>query len=95
MQTAAQRCENPRYSHSTPLAAEDVAPQLLMWGAAVVLLVEDAIDYERLGPDPRGYRHEAYLEMQRPGRILARLCGFADVDPGTVLACYRRKRLAS
>lgn len=95
MQTAAQRCESPRCSHSTPVTAEDVAPELSLWVTAVTLLVQDAIDYELLGPDPRGYRHEAYLEMQSPGRILERLCGFANVEPGTVLACYRRKRLAS
>lgn len=70
---------------------EDVGPELSLWGAVVAQLIEDALDYHRLGPDKHGYREEAHHEMQRPGRMMQRLCGLAGVDRDTVLACYQRR----
>lgn len=70
---------------------EDVGPELSLWGAVVAQLIEDALDYHRLGPDRHGFREEAHHEMQRPGRMLHRLCGLAGVDRDTVLAAYQRR----
>lgn len=70
---------------------EDVGPELSLWGAVVAQLIEDALDYHRLGPDRHGYREEAHHEMQRPGRMMQRLCGLAGVDRDTVLAAYQRR----
>lgn len=70
---------------------EDIGPELSLWGAVVAQLIEDALDYHRLGPDRHGYREEAHHEMQRPGRMMQRLCGLAGVDRDTVLACYQRR----
>lgn len=73
------------------MTLEDCAAELSLWGAVVARLIEDALDYHRLGPDKHGYREEAHHEMQRPGTMLHRLCGLAGVDRDTVLACYRRR----
>lgn len=70
---------------------EDIGPELSLWGAVVAQLIEDALDFHRLGPDKHGYREEAHHEMQRPGRMLHRLCGRAGVDRDTVLTCYQRR----
>lgn len=73
------------------VSLEDVGPELTLWAAVVVQLIEDALDFHRLGPDKHGYREEAHREMQRPGRMLHRLCGRAGVDRDTVLTCYQRR----
>lgn len=73
------------------VSLEDIGPELSLWLAVVAQLIEDALDYHRLGPDRHGYREEAHHEMQRPGTMLHRLCGLAGVDRDTVLACYRRR----
>lgn len=73
------------------VSLEDIGPELTLWVAVVVQLIEDALDFHRLGPDKHGYREEAHREMQRPGRMLHRLCGLAGVDRDTVLAAYRRR----
>lgn len=70
---------------------EDIGPELSLWGAVVAQLIEDALDYHRLGPDRHGYRLEAHIELNRPGPMLQRLTGLAGVDRDTVLACYRRR----
>lgn len=73
------------------VSLEDIGPELSLWGAVVAQLIEDALDYHRLGADRHGFREEAHHEMQRPGRMLRRLCGLAGVDRDTVLACYQRR----
>ena len=73
------------------VSLEDIGPELSLWLAVVAQLIEDAVDYHRLGPDRHGYREEAHHEMQRPGRMMQRLCGLAGVDRDTVLAAYRRR----
>ena len=73
---------------------EDIGPELDLWGAVVAQLIEDALDYHRIGPDRDGYRFEAHLELHRPGRMLQRLCGLAGVDPELVLDSYRRRLAA-
>ena len=73
------------------VSLEDIGPELSLWGAVVAQLIEDALDYHRLGPDRHGFREEAHHEMQRPGRMLHRLCGLAGVDRDTVLAAYQRR----
>ena len=73
------------------VSLEDIGPELTLWAAVVVQLIEDALDFHRLGPDKHGYREEAHREMQRPGRMLHRLCGRAGVDRDMVLAAYRRR----
>ena len=73
------------------VSLEDIGPELTLWVAVVVQLIEDALDFHRLGPDKHGYREEAHHEMQRPGRMLHRLCGRAGVDRDMVLAAYRRR----
>lgn len=70
---------------------EDVGPELSLWGAVVAQLIEDALDYHRLGPDRHGFREEAHIELNRPGPMLQRLTGLAGVDPDTVLTCYQRR----
>lgn len=75
----------------TVTSLDDIAPELSLWGAVVAQLIEDALDYHRRGPDPDGYREEAHHELNRPGRMMQRLCGLAGVDRDTVLACYRRR----
>lgn len=70
---------------------EDCAAELSLWGAVVVQLIEDALDYHRLGPDRHGYREEAHHALNRPGPMLQRLTGLAGVDPDTVLAAYQRR----
>lgn len=73
------------------VSLEDVGPELTLWGAVVVQLIDDALDFHRLGPDKHGYREEAHHEMQRPGPMLQHLTGLAGVDPDTVLAAYQRR----
>lgn len=73
------------------VSLEGIGPELNLWGAVVAQLIEDALDYHRLGADRHGFREEAHHEMQRPGRMLHRLCGLAGVDRDTVLAAYRRR----
>lgn len=70
---------------------EDIGPEISLWLAVLTQLIEDALDYHRLGPDRHGHREEAHHEMQRPGRMLQRLCGLAGVDRDTVLTCYQRR----
>lgn len=73
------------------VSLEDIGPELSLWGAVVAQLIEDALDYHRLGPDRHGHREEAHHEMQRPGRMLQRLCGLAGVDQTLVIDSYRRR----
>lgn len=73
------------------VSLEDCAAELTLWGAVVVQLIEDALDYHRLGPDRHGFREEAHIELNRPGTMLHRLCGLAGVDRDTVLTCYQRR----
>lgn len=73
------------------VSLEDCAAELSLWGAVVVQLIEDALDYHRLGPDRHGYREEAHHEMQRPGPMLQRLTGLAGVDQTLVIDSYRRR----
>lgn len=73
------------------MTMEDVAPEIALWLAVLTQLIEDALDFQRLGPDRHGYREEAHHEMQRPGTMLHRLCGLAGVDRDTVLTCYQRR----
>ncbi|MFV8823551.1 hypothetical protein ACNKW1_02360 [Thauera sp. WH-2] len=70
---------------------EAIAPEISLWLAVVAQLIEDALDFQRLGPDRHGYREEAHLELNRPGPMLQRLCGLAGVDRDTVLAAYQRR----
>lgn len=76
------------------MSLEDIGPQLDLWRAVIVQLIEDALDFAKHGDDRHGFRLEAHLELNRPGAMLHRLCALAGVDRDTVLTCYRRRLAA-
>lgn len=65
-------------------------PELDLWRAALVQMMEDARDYARTGKDPTGFRYSAYRDLIERGPMLRHLSGFAMVDPDFVQRVFLR-----
>lgn len=84
----------PASAGDAVVSLEDIGPELSLWSAVIVQLIEDALDYAKHGDDRHGFRLEAHLELNRPGAMLHRLCALAGVDRELVLDTYRRRLAA-
>ena len=85
---AAPAVARPGRSEPEP---ENVEPELALWVAALVLLMEDASDYLRRGDDKRGIRGAAYRDVMQAGEMLRHLCAHARVDPHLAVEWWQRK----
>ena len=85
---AAPAVARSRRSETEP---ENVEPELALWSAALVLLLEDATDYLRRGDDRRGIRGAAYRDVTTTGEMLRHLCAHARVDPHLAREWWQRK----
>lgn len=65
-------------------------PELELWRAVLVQMIEDARTYAATRKDPGGYRQAAYRDLIERGPMLRRLSGFALVDPELVHAAFVR-----
>ena len=85
---AAPAVARPMRSETDPESCE---PELALWSAALVLLLEDATDYLRRGDDKRGIRGAAYRDLMTTGPMLRHLCAHARVDPHLAVEWWQRK----
>lgn len=60
------------------------APELALWNAALGLLLEDAKDYLRRGPDKDGHRHAAYSDLMRTGPMTSHIARFCALDASEI-----------
>lgn len=83
----------PAVSRSTrsETEPESCEPELALWSAALVLLLEDATDYLRRGDDKRGIRGAAYRDVMQAGPMLLHVCGMARVDPHLAREWWQRR----
>lgn len=84
---AAPAVARPARSDTEPESCE---PELALWVAALVLLLEDANDYLRRGDDKRGIRGAAYRDLMTTGPMLRHLCAHARVDPHLAVEWWQR-----
>ena len=70
---------------------ENVEPELALWSAALVLLLEDATDYLRRGDDKLGVRSAAHRDVVQAGPMLRHLCAHARVDPHLAREWWQRR----
>ena len=84
---AAPAVARPMRSATEP---ENVEPELALWSAALVLLLEDATDYLRRGDDKQGIRGAAYRDVMQAGPMLRHLCAHARVDPDLAVEWWQR-----
>jgi hypothetical protein len=84
---AAPAVARPVRSAAEPESCE---PELALWSAALVLLLEDATDYLRRGDDKRGTRGAAYRDLMTTGPMLRHLCAHARVDPHLAREWWQR-----
>lgn len=77
--------------------SEEVESYLALWNAVLALMIEDAIDYVRLGPGKTNDRMTAHDDLMRCGVMTRRLARFCCVDPKyvTTLFTSRYSRLES
>ena len=85
---AAPAVARPVRSETEPESCE---PELALWVAALVLLLEDATDYLRRGDDKRGIRGAAYRDVMQAGPMLLHVCGMARVDPHLAREWWQRR----
>ena len=85
---AAPAVARPMRSATEPESCE---PELALWSAALVLLLEDATDYLRRGDDKRGIRSAAHRDVVAIGPMLRHLCAHARVDPHLAVEWWQRK----
>jgi len=85
---AAPAVARPGRSAAEPESCE---PELALWVAALVLLMEDASDYLRRGDDKRGIRGAAYRDVTTTGEMLRHLCAHARVDPHLAVEWWQRR----
>lgn len=84
---AAPAVGGPARSDTEPESCE---PELALWVAALVLLLEDATDFVRRGDDKHGIRGAAYRDLMTTGPMLRHLCAHARVDPGLAREWWQR-----
>ena len=70
---------------------ESCEPELALWAAALVLLLEDATDFVRRGDDKQGIRGAAYRDLMTTGPMLRHLCAHARVDPHLAREWWQRR----
>ena len=85
---AAPAVGRPMRSETEPESCE---PELALWSAALVLLLEDATDYLRRGDDKQGIRGAAYRDVMQAGPMLRHLCAHARVDPHLAVEWWQRR----
>jgi hypothetical protein len=85
---AAPAVARPVRSATEPESCE---PELALWSAALVLLLEDATDFVRRGDDKAGVRSAAHRDLTLAGPMLRHLCGMARVDPHLAREWWQRK----
>ncbi len=85
---AAPAVGRPMRSETEP---ENVEPELALWVAALVLLLEDATDFVRRGDDKYGIRGAAYRDVTTTGPMLRHVCGMARVDPDLAVEWWQRR----
>lgn len=69
--------------------SEEVESYLALWSAVLALMIDDAIDYVRLGPGKTNDRMTAHDDLMRCGVMTRRLARFCCVDPKYVTMLFR------
>jgi len=68
----------------------NVAPERRMWGAALALLIQDAIFWVSDKEKKQDHHREAFNDLCFCGVITKRLCQKTDIDPAWLSEQFRK-----